>query len=602
VIPPEIIEQVRDAGDIVALIGEHVELKRTGSDWRGPCPFHGGKSRNFSVVPRKQMYHCFVCHESGDVFTFWMKRFGLDYPSAVRELAGKVGVAIPDTRQAGPDPNEPLYSALGVAAEWFQRRLREEDDARIARDYLASRGLAAETWDEFGLGFAPSTREVFLAAMQSLGLGEDVLVDAGLAIRREDGSVGPRFRGRLLFPIADVRGRIVGFGGRILGEGEPKYLNSPESAVFHKGTLLYLLDRARGAIRSDALAIVVEGYVDAIRLHAAGITCAVAPLGTSLTSEQVKVLRRYTKQVMLAYDADVPGLRSTFRAGDELLRQGASVSVLTLPPGEDPDTLVAKGGSAAFRELMAQAVDLFERKIQLLDRKNLFGTLEGRRRALDRLLPTIRAASDPITRELYIALASERTTVAKTVLEQEVRKAEGRGGRALGRSDGHTGDADERPPFEAADAPRRAPLRHPEVPQEKLLVRLMLSDRTWVARATRDLAQERFRHPAYRAIAEALFAGAAVPPDEALVGLWEDLSQPFGAGFDAEAAFAGAVAWLRERERNERLTEIDRLAVLADEGEKQQLLQEKETIIEGLRAAGHLTYRRRAFKTEREPT
>jgi len=585
-IPAEIIEQVRDAADLVQLIGEHVELKRTGADWRGPCPFHGGTNRNFSVVPRKQMYHCFVCHESGDVFTFFMKRFGLDYPSAVREIAGRVGVAVPETRQAGPDPNEPLYSALGVAAEWFARRLREGNDAQGARDYLASRGLSDEVRDEFGLGYAPIARDILLEHLHALGLEDETLVNAGLALRREDGTVAPRFRGRLLFPIADVRGRVVGFGGRILGEGEPKYLNSPESSVFHKGTLLYLLDRARNTIRSEGTAIVVEGYVDAIRLHAAGVSCAVAPLGTALTAEQSKVLRRYSKQVMLAYDADAPGLRSTFRAGDELLRQGATVQVLTMPAGEDPDTLVQRGGADAFRALMAEAVDLFERKVQLLDRKNLFGSLEGRRRALDRLLPTIRAAADPITRELYIARAAEKTGVAKGVIEQEAHKGEGRYG------------SPHAPPPDDAPAPgRERPAPPPEIVQERDLLRLMLADSTWRTRASHEVTPELFRHPHYRAMVEALLAGAAAPPSDDLVPLWEELSRPLEPGFDAEAEFAASVDWLKDRPRQERLAEIDRLIVLADAGEKDRLLAEKVK----LRASGSVRYRRKALKTEREP-
>jgi len=443
-IPTEIIEQIRDAADLVQLIGEHVELKRTGADFRGPCPFHGGTHRNFSVVPKKQMYHCFVCHESGDVFTFWMKRFGLDYPSAVREIAGRVGVAIPESRQSGPDPNEPLYSALGVAAEWFGRRLREGEDAGAARSYLEGRHLALEVWDDYQLGYAPIGRDVMLDAFRQLGLDDDVLLAAGLARRRDDGAVAPRFRGRLVFPIRDVRARVVGFGGRILGDGAPKYLNSPEGAVFHKGTLLYGLDRARGPIRTDGYAVVVEGYVDCIRLQTAGISCAVAPLGTALTAEQARVLRRYAKEVVLAYDADTPGLKSTFRAGDELLRQGATVKVVTLPAGDDPDTLVQRGGAAAFRELLGQAVDVFERKIQLLDRKGLFTTLEGRRRALDRLLPTIRAAADPITRALYVSRAAERSDVKKSVLESEVgresvRAPGGGGGGGAGRAGGGGG-------------------------------------------------------------------------------------------------------------------------------------------------------------------
>jgi len=591
-IPPEIIDQIKDAADLVTLIGEHVELKRTGADYRGPCPFHGGANRNFSVVPRKQMYHCFVCHESGDVFTFFMKRFGLDYPSAVKEIAGRVGVAVPESQKLGPDPNEPLYSALGVAAEWFARRLREHDDAHRAREYLASRGLSEQVRDEFGLGYAPSSGDSLLDSLRALGLDDDTMIAAGLAMKREDGSTGARFRGRLLFPIADVRGRVVGFGGRILGEGEPKYLNSAENAVFHKGTVLYLLDRARNAIRTESAAIVVEGYVDAIRLHAAGITNVVAPLGTALTAEQSKVLRRYAKTVLLAYDADAPGLKSTFRAGDELLRQGATVQVITMPPGEDPDTLVQQGGAAAFRELIAQAVDLFERKIQLLDRKQLFASLEGKRRALDRLLPTIRAASDAVTRELYTSRAAERTGVSKQVIEQEANRTVGRsGGQAVSHEPSPYGDE------EGSRPPDRPSARPPEIPHERELVHLLLADASWVERARREITADLFRHPWYRDIVVALFSGATAPPSDDIAPLWEELAHPLEEGYNAAAEFAAAVDWLRDRPRQERLAEIDRLSPLADAAQQELLLQEKMA----LQAKGGMRYRRKALRSEREP-
>lgn len=586
-IPDEIIERVRDSADIVQLVGEHVELKRTGSDYRGPCPFHGGTNRNFSVVPKKQLYHCFVCHESGDVFTFFMKRFGLDYPTAVREIAGRVGIVVPeDARDAGPDPNEPYYSALGIAAEWFARRLREAPDAQAARAYLAGRGIADEVRDQFGLGYAPSGRDEFLKAMHALGLEDEVLVAAGLALKRaESGAIAPRFWGRLLFPIADVRGRVVGFGGRILGEGEPKYLNSPESAVFHKGTLLYLLDRARGAIRTEEHAVVVEGYVDAIRLHMAGVTCAVAPLGTALTPEQAKVLRRYTRQVVLAYDADGPGQRSTFRAGDELLRQGAAVQVVTLPAGEDPDTLVKEKGAGAFRELMDQAVDVFERKIQLLERHASFTSLEGRREALDKLLATIRAASDPVTRDLYIARAAEKTGVSKNVIALEAEKGQ--------RSRGAQGQNIAEPQSSRAPMPARVP----EIPQERLVLHLMMADETWARRAKNELETADFRHAHYREIAAAVLAGRREPPADALVPVWESLSAPLEESFNAEAAFSEGVRWMKDRKRQERLEEIDRLSAMATPDEQQRLHEEKKALLAG----GEGRFRRKAFKAEREP-
>ena len=589
-IAPELIEQIRDAADIVAVIGESVELKRTGSDWRGPCPFHGGTHRNFSVVPRKQMYHCFVCHESGDVFTYLMKRFGLDYPTAVREIAAKVGIAVPDVRAAGPDPNEPLYSALSTAADWYQKRLREGDDAKGARDYLDRRELGEEVRDQYQLGFAPPRGEELLEALKGLGVEDDAVKQAGLVTERDDKSVVPRFRGRLIFPIWDVRGRVVGFGGRILGEGEPKYLNSPETPVFHKGTLLYALDRARTAIRTEQLAVLVEGYVDAIRLQTAGIANAVAPLGTSLTPEQARLLRRYAKQVALAYDADAPGQKSSFRNADELLRQGASVSVVTLPPGEDPDTLVRKGGAEAFKTLLDAAVDVFERKIQLLDRKGLAGTLEGRRDALDRLLPTIRAAQDPITRELYVARAADWSGVAKDVLEQEVGRLEARGPGSGVRGPGTAASASRTP-----DPGIRAPVT--EIPTERTLIHLMLSAPENVARVKAELPATEFRHPVYRRLAELLYAGAGPPAEGAERDAWEALaSTPYGRP-EPEVDLVQAIAWVLDRPKRERLEEIDRLIGLAGPADKEKLLNEKRALVAG----GAMRFRRKALQAEREP-
>ena len=419
-IPDDVIEQVREAADLVTIIGEHVELKRQGSDFRGPCPFHGGKNRNFAVIPKKGMFYCFVCHEAGDVFTFYMKRLGMDYPTAVREVARKVGITIPERGPSGPDPREPLFSAVAVAQDWFARQLRDLPEAEIARSYLQGRHVDLEGAGLFGLGYAPRGA-AFLDAMKGLGVREDVLLEAGLTRKKEeDGSVVPRFRGRLLFPIHDLRGRVVGFGGRILGEGEPKYLNSPDTPLFHKGKLLYHLDVAKHAMRKTERAILVEGYFDVLRLALAGIEEVVAPLGTGLSADQGLLLRRYTAHVILLYDSDEAGLRATFRAGDELLRHGLRVSVATLPEGEDPDTLVQRQGGAALEQTVKDAVDVFERKIQILERRGFFASLPGRRRALDRLLPTIRAAADPITRELYLSRAAEVASVRKDVLEREV--------------------------------------------------------------------------------------------------------------------------------------------------------------------------------------
>jgi DNA primase len=559
-IPDEVIEQVRDSADLLSIIGESVDLKRTGSDYRGPCPFHGGQHRNFAVIPRKGRYYCFVCKASGDVFSWYMKRLGMDYPSAVREVARKTGIVIPEsTERQGPDPREPLYQAVAVAHDWFARQLREAPEAEPARKYLVKRGFELEAVEPFELGYAPRALG-FAEAMATMGLDQAVMLEAGLLAQRDNGTVTPRFRGRLLFPIHDLRGRVVGFGGRLLGPGEPKYLNSPESPIFRKGATLYNLYAAKNTIRKEASVIVVEGYFDVLRLVLAGVEHVVAPLGTALTSDQAALLRRFTPQAVLLLDSDMAGLRATFRAGDELLRHEFRVKVATMPPGEDPDTLVRKGGPAALAALLHDAIDVMERKIQLLDRKGWFSGIEHRRAALDRLLPTIRAAKDPIQRELYLSLVAERSGVDKKVLEHEAAAPP-----APEPSPGRR--AVEQPGLQADLSNRRSP----EAPRmewgrtERKLLRLLLTSDSWRASAAASLAPELFREPVHREMFERLRvttgAGTAPPPEDGSASLrqrWQaylDLGPPV-----AEAAmdqlYADALNALESRPHIERMRQL----------------------------------------------
>ncbi|OGU09958.1 MAG: DNA primase [Gemmatimonadetes bacterium RBG_16_66_8] len=565
-IPDEIIEQVRDAADIVGLVGEYVELRRTGSDYRGPCPFHGGTHRNFAVIPRKQMFYCFVCHEAGDVFTFYMKKLGLDYPSAVREVASKVGVVIPERSTGGPDPREPLFEAVAVAGEWYATRLRESDGAAAARTYLGQRGLELEALLPLGLGFAPKGDE-FLAAMRKLGFQEDVLLEAGLLVRREDGSLRPRFWNRLMFPIHDLRGRVVGFGGRVIGDGEPKYLNSPESAVFHKGRLLYNLHHAKTAIRREEQAVIVEGYFDVLRLVETGVEQVVAPLGTGLTAEQTQLLRRFGEQVVLLYDGDAAGLRATFRAGDELLRAGCHVSVATLPPGKDPDEVARDGGADAVRALLRDAVDVLERKLQLLERKGWLGSLAGRRRALDRLVPTIRAAHDPVTRDLYVG----RTAEALGISAQSVA-------REIGSSDVRRPAA---PPRDA-ETPT-APVR--VAPAERDLLRIMVHEPAMRPRILEHLGTVTLS-PAARGLADGLAAAGAGELGAAVLDelegapralLTELLAQPT-RGLDLDAMAEGALNRLDSRSLQVQFDELERALPFAPEGEKPELVRQLDVL------------------------
>lgn len=567
-IPDEIIEQVRDAADLVEIVGESVSLKRTGADYRGPCPFHGGKGRNFAVIPKKGLYYCFVCHEGGDVFTWFKKRFGMDYPTAVREVARRVGVVIPDSGpRQGPDPREPLFGAVTIAQEFFARQLMEAAEAEEARRYLLGRQVTLEQAGEWGLGYAPRAK-AFLAEMGKLGMDESHLIDAGLASRKDDGSVVARFRGRVLFPIHDLRGRVVGFGGRLLGPGEPKYLNSPDSPVFHKGGLLYHLHLAKGAIRKEETVIVVEGYFDVLRLALAGVEHVVAPLGTALTPDQAQILRRFAKTAILLYDSDRAGLRATFRNGDELLRHGLRVRVASLPPGEDPDTLVQRGGAAALAPLLHDAMDVLERKLLLLEQHGWFADVAKRRDALDRILPTLRAASDPMVRDLYIGRVAERVGVSRETLEREVREY-----REAPRE---TAPA-ERPGIPAGAAVGRPARRRYGAKMEESLLRVVIASPAWRARAAREFAPEDFDLQAFRAI----FVALAALPDaadvaDAVAGLPEDAAAVFdrlreGAqrpGLDLDREYEGAAEKLRDR------SEFRRVIRIQDPAERRRIMTE----------------------------
>lgn len=568
-IPDEVIEQVRDAADLIEVIGEHVPLKRTGTDYRGPCPFHGGTHRNFAVIPRKQMFYCFVCHEAGDVFTFFMKKFGMDYPTAVRDVARRVGVAIPERQQAGPDPREPFFEAVAVAQEWYARQLREAPEARVARDYLASREFALDAVLPFGLGYA-GAGTLFLDAMAKLGVSPEVLVASGLALRREDGKLRARFWNRLLFPIHDLRGRAVGFGGRVLGDGEPKYLNSPESEVFHKGRLLYHLHDARHAIRKGEHALLVEGYFDVLRLVLVGVEHVVAPLGTGFTVEQGRLLRRYAPHATVLFDSDTAGLRATFRTADELLRAGVRVSVATMPAGEDPDSMARKGGKAAIEQVLRDALDVFERKLQMIERKGWMGSLSGRRQALDRLLPTLRAAGDPVTRDLYLARVGEVLGVSREAIHRELADRPAPPEAPLRRAVLHGEDA----PPRARPGPGRD------------LIRAMLQDPDLRSRIGEVVTDRSVLPEPDRAVFAAV---AALPAAGAPAGLLEDLAaaprallaqllEEAWAPPDLDAVVSGALNRLEAWRVELQLREIDRRLPLAPEAEKTSLTREKEAL------------------------
>ena len=632
-ITPESIDRVREAADILEIVGEHVKLRRSGSDYRGPCPFHGGKNPNFSVSPKRNAYYCFKCHASGDAIGFVREHLGMDFVEAVRYVAARAGVDVQETRaQREPgekDPREPLWEATSAAAELFREALWESPEAQAARAYLESRQLSREQADRFTLGYAARDGG-WVERLRALGHDDARLLEVGLLVARDDGTPPrARFRGRLMFPIHDPSGRVIGFGGRVLGEGEPKYLNSPQGTLFDKGRSLYGLSWAKHPIRKQERALVVEGYFDAIRLALAGVEETVAPLGTALTESQAGLLGKLTRTVFLLYDSDEAGLKATFRAGLELLRLGISARVVTLPEGEDPDTYVRAQGPERLEHALSQSVDILDRQIQLLERRGWFAELHRKRRAIDKLLPTLRAASDPLTRELYVSRVAEVAGVDRDAILREVEQEERRPGarvsepeprpdgdaRPAGRwrneppapsmrpADSHNGVVFVEPPRQDDDRfrrrwesdRRRARGRREEdwkssfaVPRvspsaavanaEMLLARAMLQQRDLVEVVAEKWPPESFTRTDLRLLFERLVAQPDVPLDVLTNAMPESLVRDVDAALempdpDPEGTVAGTLGTLQSLaldEERDRLFEM--LRDTTDEAEKDRLL------------------------------
>lgn len=628
-IPDEVVEQVLQQADIVAVIGEHVKLRKVGSAWRGPCPFHQGTNANFSVQPRGG-YKCFVCGEKGTVFTFVQKRLGMSFAEAVKYVGEKAGVEVVevDRRRQGPDPREPMWELNGTVAEWFQRVLWDEPAGASAREYLASRAVSRATAERFGIGFAPREIGAMRTHLSGLGYDDARLLAAGLLVVREEGQEPrPRFRDRLIFPIHDHSSHVIGFGGRLIGPGEPKYLNSADSELFSKGRILYNLDKARHAIRREDRVILVEGYFDALRLVDAGIEHVVAPMGTALTESQAELLGRFTKHVFLLYDSDGPGQKATFRAADVLLAKGHEVRVVTMPDGEDPDTFTRKHGREAVEKLIEDAMDVFDRKVQLLERAGWFADLQHKRRALDRLLPTIRAASDPITRDLYLARAADAAGIAREVLLRELhatpRRGSGRGAARPGA--GRPTDSSRRvegPPPDDSMAPApvlpSGPYRS-SVEQgnaEQTLIRVLLTQpiwQDWIFEAVGRLEAEEFpgddaggageadedphavlRDPVYRAIYEALQRLGPDASPEAIaeqldplgIHVYEELRGEPDAVVDAKRSIEDAMRQLRARSLDARVRALESLLPLADAADKDRINLDIKRLAEEKRSLG----------------
>lgn len=507
----DFIEKVKDSTDIVAVVGEYVQLKKAGTSWKGLCPFHREKSPSFIVSPNRRSFHCFGCGKGGNAVTFLMAMENLPFPEALKALAQKAGLPIPqverdEASEARERERARLFEINESAAKFFRAHLKSAEGAS-ARAYLTKRGLSEEQWTSFGIGWAPAGWETLKSAALKSGYRPEELVAAGLLVKNEEkGSIYDKFRDRVIFPVRDTFGRILAFGGRAQGDAEPKYLNSPETIVFKKGECLFLLDAARDTVRAKGYSLVVEGYFDAITLHVHGFTNAVATLGTALTRDHARLLKRYAPEVVVLYDADAAGQAAVKRGIEPLLSEGLRARVLTLPDAKDPDEFLQRHPREELEGLLQAAPDFFRWRAAGMKpalagqpRENIF-------RALGEVTPLIARLPDEASIQGACAAVEAELGLDNRSLLEIVNAERKKGSRASSRMEASV---------QAAEAPAGAPASPPpaEDPfhrKEAQFLALLAGDGgKFIPWAREEMKPEHFEDPEMRALFEAL------PGDEA---------------------------------------------------------------------------------------
>ncbi len=486
-----IIDEIRDKCDIAEVISQYIPLKRAGRNYRALCPFHKEKTPSFMVSPDKGIFHCFGCGAGGNVFNFVMKHEGLEFPQVVRLLAKKVNVKLPPASMFTKErkDTQDLFQINEAACSWYQSNLKKQV-GRPALEYLKKRGYNAETLLRFKLGFAPADNGL-LNFMRAKGISQGLLEKAGLILRKEKGPCYDRFKQRLIFPIFDARSRVLGFGGRVLDNSLPKYMNSPETPIYNKGSHLYGLNFAKEEIKQQGFCIIVEGYVDLLSVYQNGIGNVVASLGTALTPQQIRQLRRYTHNVIVIFDADAAGKLASLRSLDLLIEEDVHVKVVSLPEGEDPDSFLSKSGKDKFRQKITNALDLFDYKLDLLVKDYDLDTVEGKVGIAHQMLPTIGRVQNAIRRGAYIRRLAQEFSRGERSLGEEWILAELK--KVKKDFQYYTKDGFVRPKI------------GPSRPAEEMLLKILLDDRHSIGEVKRQLAPEDFQDLRIREAARLIF-------------------------------------------------------------------------------------------------
>jgi DNA primase len=560
------VEEIKSLIDPIQVYQDYVRLTRRGRRSVGLCPFHREKTPSFSVDADNGLFYCFGCHKGGDVIRFLMEAEGCSFPEAAEILARKAGVTLdlggPRERDAAPDRRERLRKLLALSADYYRSALRAAPASSRVRAYMERRGIRAETAERLTLGFAPPGGGL-LAHAGHQGFKAEEAAEAGLVIERGRGEYVERFRDRLLFPIQDVMGRTVGFGGRALGDEEPKYLNSPETPVFQKREVLYGLNLTRQAVREAERLLLVEGYMDLLAVTQAGVPFAAATLGTALSDGQVRLARRYAREVILNFDQDAAGMQAAERAIRLLLQEGLRIRVLVVPRGKDPDGFIAAEGAEAYRGLVDSARPFFDFLVERALSSSSLREVEGRVAFVDRLAEFLGAVPDPIERQEYARDVAGRTSIDPGLILKRLQAAEG-GSKAAP---------------ETAPAPAQVPVR------EQILVKGLFSYGEPARRAIRALPSEAFDSMEAAPLLRVLLAGG--PPEvsqEALLArILNGCHDPSGEEDLLRAAAEVHASHLRTKERDiqRQLKEASRRQ---DFGLVQILNREKMSLMEQIHA------------------
>ena len=423
--PQTFIDDLKRQADIVRVVQDYVQLKKKGANWMACCPFHKEKTPSFSVSPVKEIFYCFGCHKGGSVFNFVMEMERVSFPDAIKLVAEKSGVPLPklidDSRfEARRHESEEVVELNKWALEWWEQQLESSGEARIARDYLLRREITEETRKTFRLGYAPDSWDALSLYLRQKGASQDQIDRSGLVVKKEEGASYDRFRGRLIFPVMDIQGKPIAFGGRTLRDEDAKYINSPETAAYVKGRNLFGLNLTRDEIRRGGFAILVEGFLDLIVPYQFGIRNVVASLGTALTADQVKLLSRFARKVVLNYDGDNAGVQAAKKAIEILLAEDLEVKILVLPDNSDPDEFIRKSGVLEYQRQRGEAQPHIQFVIDQAVRDRKLSNPADKEAAIDEVLPFIRAVRSRIQKREYFDIAMDSLRVNDAALRREL--------------------------------------------------------------------------------------------------------------------------------------------------------------------------------------